>query len=84
MVAVGDWNVNVLPTMSSDPFFDSPNRLLHHSDRRDSVEAWASASHLLLHVSQEVSSVPGGHWSNLCTSCPITRLPEGDQEAVPV
>ena len=39
IVAVGDWNVDFLPTLASDPFSESPNRSLHHSDRRDTIEA---------------------------------------------
>ena len=31
---VGDWNIDLLPTLSSDPFRDYPKRLERHSERR--------------------------------------------------
>ena len=83
VVAIGDWNVDMLPTLALDPFSDLPLRSSHHSERRDAIEAWASGSHLSLFLPQEVVSVQGGVWAKICSDCPVTRLPVGEQDHKP-
>ena len=43
VIALGDWNVDMLPCMACDPWSDVPDRLAHHADRRVILEEWAAS-----------------------------------------
>ena len=81
---MGDWNVDQLPTFSSnDPFADIPNRSQHHFDRRCVLTAWADSLSLKLFIPSATFSLRGGAYDDLCLCCPITRVPTGCQEGLP-
>ena len=77
VVITGDWNVDILPTLFSDPWSDASNREHHHADRRLLLEVLTNRFNIILHCPSRCQSVPGGPFSYTCTSSPITRVPVG-------
>ena len=77
---LGDWNVDLLPAMSNDPFKDLPSRQRHHLDRRLLLESWAGSETVECHVPDQCLSSPP---CEACLFAPITRIPLGSQVGTP-
>ena len=79
VVILGDWNVDMLPTLCSDPWGDVPGRSQHHLDQRIIFDAFVEQFHLDLCLPSDFNSVPGGPFAEFCFQVPITRIPIGEQ-----
>ena len=55
---VGDWNVDLSPTLSSDPWAHRPSRLEHHFERRVMLDSWLEAVRLSVHMPESVIGSP--------------------------
>ena len=75
--AIGDWNVDQLPSLAIDPFSESPERSWHHFDERERLNSFADRFRLCLHIPDMVCSIPGGPFADVCWRTPITRIPVG-------
>ena len=82
-IHVGDWNIDQLPVHSLDPFSNLVNRSLHHRERRVLLDCWLSSKNLVLELPDVCSTSPGGSFGELVSTCPITRVPLGDQSGLP-
>ena len=80
---VGDWNIDLLPTLSPDPFRDSPERMERHSERRLLLNAFLESSGLEAVIPERVRGLPGGTWNDVIFGIPITRVPTGSQAGLP-
>ena len=80
---VGDWNVDLLPSLPDDPFSSLPDRRLRHEDRRLLLDAFLHASLLNVAVPEKAPSAPGGPWDAACSVAPISRVPTGAQVGLP-
>ena len=75
---VGDFNVDMLPTFTSDPWAGEADRHQHHAERRALLESLIDCFALELHLPSMWHSVPGGPFAENCLMVPITRIPVGD------
>ena len=83
VIALGDWNVDLLPSMACDHWFDVPDRLAHHLDRRIILNEWAANFEFEVFTPASIVSSPGGSWALEAASSPITRIPSGLQIGLP-
>ena len=60
LLVVGDWNVDLLPSLVGDHWQSQLGRDLHHADRRAALYACLDAFKLDLHVPERVVSVADG------------------------
>ena len=81
--AVADFNVDLLPSFSYDPFAHVTGREAHHLDRRIALQDWTDTFGLELFPPECVIGNPGGAWDSDAIVCPITRIPIGDQSGLP-
>ena len=80
---LGDFNVDMLPVATPDPFCPNIDRHMHHRDRRLQLSNLCKTFKLgILPVNQIVGG-PGGPFNDICERYPITRLPVGDQTGLP-
>ena len=82
-LVLGDWNIDLLPSLANDPFCCMPSRLTHHSDRRGMLQSWLDAHHVDLVVPEKVLGCPGGRWNDACKSSVVSGIPSDDQLGVP-
>ena len=81
-IALGDYNVDILPSLHNDPYASHDRRMHKHKHRRDILFNWFKAHSANLSEPYFMNSLP-------FASCPydylvpITRLPEGDQPGLP-
>ena len=80
---VGDFNVDLLPAASPDPFCTNINRYMHHKDRRLQLSNLCKIFKLSLVPVKQIVGGLGGAYDELCQRFPITRLPFGDQGGLP-
>ena len=82
ILIMGDWYIDLLPTLSVDPWQERIDRQQHHAGQRVLLEAFAETHRLHVFVPQRWSSVPGGPFAEQCLMSPITRVPTGQSVAV--
>ena len=70
LVIAGDWNVDLLPSLSVDPWTGVDGRDEHHADRRALLEAFADSLRLKTLTPTQTNSVPGGPFSEHCLLAP--------------
>ena len=80
---LGDWNVDQLPALESDPFQEVPNRTQHHFERRCLLDAWADSLSVQMHLPDIPLSTSGGEFDEFCLHSPITRIPFAGQDGLP-
>ena len=78
VLAVGDWNIDQLPTLDNDPFADRPSREWHHWEGRSRLDSCAGQFRLQILLPEMVASVPGGPLAALAISC----IPVGEQATI--
>ena len=83
VAVVGDFNVDMLPSLACDPMADLPGRSLHHFERRCILYSWMETLGLDLVVPNSVVGSPGGDWALQAVLSPITRIPWGVQNGTP-
>ena len=71
VLAVGDWNVDQLPTLANDPFADCPGREWHHWQERARLDFCADQLRLEIVLPQVVASIPGGPFAPHCSLAPL-------------
>ena len=49
---MGDFNIDLLPSLAADPFWDSPNRAAKHLEQRQQLEAFLSGCGMEIHLRQ--------------------------------
>ena len=79
---LGDWNVDLLPSLATDPWAGTPDRMAKHRGRRELLHSLASALRVDVKVPL-LQSTAGGPYSSQCKQSPITHLPIGEQSALP-
>ena len=72
----GDANIDLLPTLSGDPFVDRPGRSDHHEDRRCLLYDVVDALNLVLHIPDPADTTPE-RLTEPCFGSP-SRIPLGD------
>ena len=77
MIAVGDWNVDQLLVLATDPFHGVGRREMRHSDERLRLDSLATQFYLDTDIPKIVYSAPGGPFASHCVQASITRLPVG-------
>ena len=80
---MGDFNIDILPTLAADPFQDSPHRLSKHSEERHHLEAFFAGIGMEIHVPSAVYGDLPEDWLLECMQVPITRAPRGRQHGLP-
>ena len=83
LLILGDWNVDLLPSHSADPFAGHPGRGDRHAFERRWLEALASALRLEVTVPARCIDSPGGRWAEDCLGTPVTRVPQGQAPGLP-
>ena len=78
-VLAGDFNVDILPDSPSDPYADRPDRIDHQADRRLLLRNFCRLFSLKVPEVKNILSAPGGRFSELAKTHPISRLPVGNQ-----
>ena len=78
LLILADWNVDLLPTLSDDPFAGFPCREDHHRDRRLILDTFCSAFGLFTVIPARVESPCGGPFGEQSISTPFTRIPVGE------
>ena len=79
----GDTNVDFLPQMSWDPWRVVPDRLEHHSRRRQLFQMFVDSLGFDLVFPSSSVGAPVGKWSNSCVNLCISRVPGDDQLGLP-
>ena len=82
VVVIGDFNVDQLPSLQSDPFQDTAQRGRHHIEERVRLEGFADGLELHLHIPEVCTGLPGGPYAQHCLFAPISRVPVGDSAAL--
>ena len=72
---IGDFNIDLLPTLASDPFQREPHRMLKHSIEREWLESMCDELGCSVHVPNVVGSPPGGPYCDMAYIAPFTRIP---------
>ena len=83
VLAVGDWNIDLLPAMASDPFQHERRRQTMHGDRPQLLQALADARSLELLEIAAVRGSPGAQWDAPLLHAPFSRVPIGEQSDTP-
>ena len=78
VILLGDWNVDLLPSLLRDPWADVGERAQHHRHQRLLLEAFAEGHGFEIHVPSMCCSVPGGPFGEHCSQTPISRIPTGE------
>ena len=82
-LVMGDWHIDILPTLANDPFSCTSNRMAHHFERRELLNSWLSFNRLCSVLPKHVLGAPGGKWARTCESSLISRVPSDDQLGLP-
>ena len=78
VIVVGDWNVDLLPAMQSDPFHTHAGRQWRHLEERVMLRTLSDRFGLDIEVPGVTCSTPGGPFAENCLTASITRIPVGD------
>ena len=79
VIILGDWNVDLLPSLACDPWGERAERSLHHLEQRVLFDTFLDQFDLHLSIPSVFDSVPGGPFGRFCFQVPITRIPVGEQ-----
>ena len=71
----GDFNVDILPTLETDPFHYIHNRGYARRSDRHFLEQALQLARASIVVPSASSICPGGDFAEQCLAAPITRLP---------
>ena len=80
---MGDFNVDMLPSLCVDQFQGEPGRNEKHLDLRLHMEALVSGCGMEFHMPSAVYGNPPSEWLVQCSLAPITRAPRGMQHGLP-
>ena len=80
---MGDWNIDELPNLETDPFRDHPRRSSHHEFRRLFWDAWSAPSNFEIVLPNLVESTPHSKWCLEAMANPISHLPSDLQAGLP-
>ena len=78
LAIMADWNIDLLPSLSADPFQSKPSREEFHRGRRSTLQTFCDSLRVHIVVPHRVASSPGGPFGELALSVPFTRVPVGD------
>ena len=79
VLMLGDWNVDQLPVLQTDPFSGSRSRRKHHEEERSLLAAFVRAQGLQLRTPRPSPVSSGGSFSDFTTTTAISRIPLGEQ-----
>ena len=74
-IAVGDWNIDLLPIAELDVGKHRPGRAARHADERGLLRCFLDAKRLQLVEHSGMVGLPDGHWRIEALSSPFTRVP---------
>jgi len=77
VLVVGDWNIDLLPSLTDDPWKDLPGRDEKHKHERAQLEMLAETSRLEIRVPDIVIGSPGGRYMDAVSCVPASRVPSG-------
>ena len=77
LMILGDFNIDLLPTLAQDPWHELPGRMQSHQDRRQILQTFCSSLRLQVVVPSRVVSSPGGPFRDQALYVPFTRIPIG-------
>ena len=81
-VIMGDFNADLLPLHSLDPWSDLPQRTEHHFEERHLLMALCDQFTLDVVLPDSVIGNPGGPHGAFALLTPFTRLPVGGQSCL--
>ena len=82
LVVLGDWNVDLLPTLLADPWGSLPRRSDHHKSRRLVLDTFCTSLKLKTVVPARVESCSGGPFGEQSIFTPFTRIPVGESSCL--
>ena len=82
-VFIGDFNVDQLPTMASDPWAEISNRENHHAWERAVLDEFAEAMHVGIVLPERSEGVPVSRFAEQALHTTVTRVPIGGQKGLP-
>ena len=77
LILLGDFNIDLLPSLAQDPWDDLPDRSECHRARRILLDTFASSLKLETVIPSRVESSPGGPFGDQAYLAPFTRIPVG-------
>ena len=82
-LVIGDHNIDILPTLPSDPWASLPHRSLRHQYERQLLNSFCLRSRLAVNVPDRAGPPLTGPWKDFNTSTSFSRVPIGDQYGLP-
>ena len=83
LLILGDWNVDLLPAHSADPFAGQAGRAERHAFERRWLDSLVAAFHLEVSVPARCVDAPAGKWAECTIGTPVTRVPLGEAPGLP-
>eukprot|EP00973_Karenia_brevis_P060305 8391957-Karenia_brevis.AAC.1 len=80
VLAVCDWNVDMLPSFHGDPYHFLEQRMSRHEDERLRLSTFMNAHNMIFDWPTKSVGAPGGGFTEASQFAPLTRLPEREDE----